>query len=849
VIKQSIYIDLFHNWSIRNKLIFLFVCMALISALAVSIPLGIFDFFTVRRAMTRDMATLADVLANNSTGAIIFHDERAAKDVLQALRAVPSMTSACIYTQDGKPFATYVRQPGAHFIPPRPEGPASRFESGRLVQFRDIKLEGEPIGTIYLESDLMSVNARLREYSLAVACTLLITLLLAYLVAHRLQQPICRPALALVKTAHAISEATDYSIRADITNTDEFGVLASEFNEMLDQIQARDQQLRLRREELERDVASRTNELVIANAQLRQTEEKYRAIFEDAVVGIFQITPEGKPLSINRSLAEMHGFDCPEEMIAEVSDVTTELFVNPRRMAEIKSLLTDSGVVRGAEVEVYRRDRSRKWALVNMREVCSSDGKLELYEGTVEDITERKMAQERIQVLAYYDELTELPNRTLLQDRLAKALAGAARRKEKVALLFLDLDRFKIINDSLGHSVGDLLLQKVAGRLKQWAREQDTIARIGGDEFLVVLNGIRDITDIAVAAERLMDAMTPEFDIEGHSFAVSCSIGISIFPEHGTDNEALIKNADAAMYCAKESGRNAFRFFTEEMNAQVVERMTFERDMRLALERNEFFLMYQPQIELQSGRVVGLEALLRWQHPTLGLVSPDKFIRVAESTGLILPIGEWVMKSACAAARAWREASLPFDTIAINVSALQFRREGFRELVEKTLTQTGLPPENLELELTESVLISNTEVTVPVLQELKAMGVHLALDDFGTGYSSLSYLSQFPVNKVKIDRSFIKAVPANTDDAAITRAIVSMCKSLNLRVLAEGVETEEQVRFLRAQQCDEVQGYYYSKPLRADMAKELLSRYSILPFAASPKSSSKSNPEELAPAW
>ncbi|MGA9073445.1 MAG: PAS domain S-box protein, partial [Candidatus Sulfotelmatobacter sp.] len=379
------------------------------------------------------------------------------------------------------------------------------------------------------------------------------------------------------------------------------------------------------------------------------------------------------------------------------------------------------------------------------------------------DITDRKLAEERVQFLAYYDALTGLPNRTLLQDRLAKALAGARRRKDKVAILFLDLDRFKDINDSLGHSVGDLLLQEVAERLKTWAREQDTVARVGGDEFLIVLTGLKDVADAAVATERIVNLMTAGFVVRGDPVNVSCSIGVSIFPEHSADCETLIKNADAAMYSAKENGRNRFQFFTEDMNAQGVERLTLENSLRLALDKKELFLVYQPQMDIATGRITGLEALLRWQHPDLGLVPPDKFIRIAENSGLIVPIGEWVVRTACCQARKWQDEGLPPVSVAVNVSAVQFRQEGFCELIRRVLYETGLAPQYLELELTESLLLANADLMLSVVQELKAMGVTLAIDDFGTGYSSFSYLRQFRVSKLKIDRVFIRDVAVNPD--------------------------------------------------------------------------------------
>ncbi len=483
-----------------------------------------------------------------------------------------------------------------------------------------------------------------------------------------------------------------------------------------------------------------------------------------------------------------------------------------------------SGKVWQGEIVNKRKDGTTYTEEMTITPVSQGVGKTNYtrFVAIKQDITQRKAAETQVELLAYYDALTGLPNRTLLQDRLAKALAVARRRKERLALLFLDLDGFKNINDSFGHSVGDLVLQEVSERLKKWGREQDTVARVGGDEFIIVLSGVKDISDAAVATERLMDAMTAVFNVQGHFLNIGCSIGISIFPEDGADSETLIKNADAAMYSAKTNGRNDFKFFMAEMNAQVVERVALESGLRLALHKKQLFLVYQPQVDIATGRIIGLEALLRWQHPDLGLVPPDKFIRIAENSGLILPIGEWVLRTACSQARKWQDEGLPAVTMAVNVSAVQFRQEGFCELIKRVLHETGLASRCLELELTESVLLDNAEVILSVVRKLKAMGLKLAIDDFGTGYSSLSYLTQFPVSKLKIDRSFVQDVAVNPDDAAITTAIISMAKSLHLKVIAEGVDNEAQLSFLRMLQCDEIQGYYFSRPLTpADAADRM----------------------------
>jgi diguanylate cyclase (GGDEF)-like protein/PAS domain S-box-containing protein len=552
---------------------------------------------------------------------------------------------------------------------------------------------------------------------------------------------------------------------------------------------------------------------------LRISEKRYRLLFERNLAGVFRTTLEGRVLECNHAAARIFGYDSPEEVLAV--PVASLYPTASDREAFLRALKSEKSLT-NHEMRFRRKNGDSVWVMLNISLVEDDSGIARIVEGTFVDITERKIAEERVQSLAYYDVLTGLPNRILLRDRLSNALATARRQNHKVALLFLDLDRFKIINDSLGHSVGDLLLQDVAERLKRCAREQDTVSRLSGDEFLIVLTAVKDGADTAVAAERFMDAMAAGFVIQGHSLSISCSLGISVFPEHGADSETLIKNADAAMYKAKDGGRNNFQFFTADMSAQAVERLTLENGLRLALDKKELFLVYQPQMNIATGKIIGLEALLRWQHPTLGLVPPDKFIRIAENSGLIMPIGEWVLRTACSQARKWQEEGLSIVPVAVNVSAVQFRQEDFPEIVRRVLHETGLAPQYLELELTESLLLSNADVVFSVLQQLTAMGLRLAIDDFGTGYSSLSYLKKFPVSKLKIDRSFIRDIAVNPDDMAITTAIISMAKSLNLKVIAEGVENEAQMSFLRAHECDEIQGYYFCKPLAADEVADKL---------------------------
>jgi len=423
---------------------------------------------------------------------------------------------------------------------------------------------------------------------------------------------------------------------------------------------------------------------------------------------------------------------------------------------------------------------------------------------------------------AQHDVVTNLPNRLLLNDRISQSISLARRQKKHIAVIFLDLDRFKCINDSLGHATGDKLLQSVAKRLLAGVRGSDTVSRQGGDEFVILLSEIAYPEDAATSANKILQSLGGPHSIVGQDLHIDGSIGISIYPEDGEDAETLIKNADTAMYHAKENGRNNFQFFKAEMNLKAVERQSLEGGLRRALERKEFLLHYQPKVNLDTGEITGVEALIRWQQPDRGLVPPAQFVPIAEDCGLIIQIGRWVLREACRQARAWQDAGLPPVPIAVNVSAVEFRDKGFVECVREILAETGLEARYLGLELTEGVLMDDAESTAAVLQELKTMGVHLAVDDFGTGYSSLSYLRQFPIDVLKIDQSFIHQISADPDDSSIVSAIINMGKSLKHLVVAEGIETPEQRAYLQTQQCAEGQGYLFSRPLAAAQFAQLL---------------------------
>ncbi|MBI5593230.1 MAG: EAL domain-containing protein [Deltaproteobacteria bacterium] len=463
---------------------------------------------------------------------------------------------------------------------------------------------------------------------------------------------------------------------------------------------------------------------------------------------------------------------------------------------------------------------------------------LEVYESSVVEqadklyleIAERKRYEDQLEHQSNHDGLTGLPNLNLLKDRIRQALFRAQRHRNQAGILSIDLDQFKLINDSLGHDIGDRLLKITANRIVKCIRSTDTVARQGGDEFAVVLTDLEQSEDAAFMAQKIRNSVSRPITIETHQLEISCSVGISIYPKDGSDDQALLKNADAAMHRAKDLGRDNFQFYTAELNKRIMDRMTMEKHLRRAMERNEFILHYQPQVDFITGRINGMEALIRWQSPELGFTPPGSFIPLAEETGLIVPIGEWVLKTACLQNKAWQDAGLPCLTLAINLSPRQFRQENLVEVVERILRETGLEPRYLELEIVESLLMHDVESAARLTGKLKELGVCMTMDDFGTGYSSLSYLKQFPFDKIKIDRSFIRNITSDPDSAVIARAMIALAHSLRLRVIAEGIETDGQLNYLLFHGCDEMQGFYFSRPIPAQQLEQMLREDRRLPL-------------------
>jgi len=578
---------------------------------------------------------------------------------------------------------------------------------------------------------------------------------------------------------------------------------------------------------LRRQVGRKTASLCLAMDELAESEGRFRTIFENVNDAIFiHEKGSGRLLMVNRRMREMYRIpdDLPLESIPfeRICEGTP-----PYSWVEATEWMR-AATLQPQQFEWLARtwDGELFWVEVSIRSASLAEGQDRLLV-VVRDISDRKLAQARLEFMAHHDPLTELPNRVLLRDRVAQAITLAERETRRVALVFLDLDHFKTVNDSLGHVAGDRLLKDVAGRLRGVMRESDTVARLGGDEFVVVLNQVRDGDSVADVAEKIMKAMEAPIFVDDQEITTSVSMGIALYPDDGEDFDTLLKKADAAMYHAKQAGRSGYRFFAARMNADAMAHLNLRSGLHRALERGEFQLYYQPQVDLRDGRLLGAEALIRWNHPERGLVSPAEFIPVAEDSGLIVPMGDWVLREACRQAALWQAHGRGM-TVAVNLSPLQFRRGDLEGGVRQALSESGLDPTLLELELTESILIQDHQTVMEVARRLGDIGVQLSIDDFGTGYSSLAYLKRFQVDKLKIDQSFVRGVQGDAENAAITQAIIQMAHSLNLLVIAEGVEEDDAAQLLRGQGCDLAQGYLFGRPMTAQRFEALLSeRFSV----------------------
>jgi len=703
-----------YSMPLRRKIILAIMIISTVSLLVASAAFIANDRITTRQAADEILSTIADIISANSREAVLSGDKQAAQEILTFLTRKHHIQAAAIYANDGSIIGEYSKDPGIDQLPD-PVGITEGIQYGnnRVELYSIIRNHQAPAGYVYLRSDIGIIAEHMQWYINVAIIVLLTSLLIAFILGKQLQRIITDPVLRLSGIARQIITEKNYTLRATGTGHDEIGNLITDFNQMLDQIQFRDNELKLHKMELESRVARRTVELEVANKELEVAKEQAESVAR------------------------------------------------------------------------------------------------------------------RMEYHAHHDPLTGLPNRVLLKDRINTALSHAHRERGMMALLFLDLDRFKVINDSLGHAIGDRILRVVSRRLKDCIRAEDTVARFGGDEFMVLLPSISGSSDAGRIGMKIIDALVKPVWCQGHELQITTSIGISIFPSDGTDTETLVKNADISMYRAKALGRNKLIYYAAEMNAASRRQLALETNLRKALEKDELKLVYFPKIDISRNSIIGAEALLRWEHDTMGVVCPSDFIPVAEDSGLMVTIGEWVIRTALAQLRIWHDDGFKELTIAVNLSYAQLSRPGFVQTVRQALLESGIDARMTELEITENVAMQNVDAVVATLGILKDMGISIALDDFGTGYSSLSYLRRLPVDTVKIDQSFVREVPENRNDASIAVAIVAMAQSLDLSVVAEGVENIRQMNFFRQQGVNLQQGYLFSEPVTAGEFRRILDKNAL----------------------
>lgn len=655
---------------------------------------------------------------------------------------------------------------------------------------------GETLGILRLCWDESFLGEKIRGlYHLGFAIGF-IYLWLLLLMSAALAMHLTRPLAALQRASREIADGDVHRTLSVDTNLNEIGELA-------------------------RDLEFMRSEIVKRGEEAAAHESRHRAVLENLAEGVIIINQSCQIEALNASAQRMFGYDAGEA----AGMLFYHLVEDESGLRESCARLLDGDVLSFAA----RRKNGESFPML-LSVSAFRHGDQQLMAVVAQDISERKAFEDQLTQMAYYDTLTGLPNRRLFLDRLNQAVAQAQRHAKLLAVMFLDLDRFKNVNDTLGHETGDELLRFVAERLRSVVRRCDTVARLGGDEFVILLDDIAHARDAEMVAEKIIELFTEPFNIGEHELLSSTSIGITLFPFDADDTDTLLKNADAAMYSAKHQGRGIYRLYAPEMNASLAERVSMESALRKAIAKENLLLHYQPQILLQyqpqigrvSGEIVGMEALVRWQHPELGLIMPDSFISLAEDSELIIPLGEWVLRQACEQARIWRDAGLPPLRIAVNLSPRQLKYPQLLKQVSQALERSGLDPSCLELEITESTILEHTDAVIGTLQALREMGISIAIDDFGTGQSSLSALQRLPVDVVKIDRSFVSNIMTDANDASIVTAVIDMGRKMGLKVIAEGVETEEQMMFLQSRQCDFMQGYYFSKPLPAAGFEALL---------------------------
>lgn len=820
----------------------------------------------IRKEMTREYESkalaLARSVAESDIIAVLQQDAGSAQARIEQYKHIAGVSYVLVTDEDGEiiahSFIPIVPVPIRNLAASTPGTLPGDEHMLKMVKFT----EGQHIhvarpilsglaGYVHIGMDFNIIEGKIRdaivEQQILTLIMLAASLTLTYIFFHNLSRPLAQ----LADYARRVA-TKDFSDVPQVTSQDEVGHLARAMQSMArhiedlvsgleNRVRQKTKELEEARDALQDKVDERTSELLRANTQLkieiaerkvigealRKTEKKYRTIFENAVEGIYQSSPSGRFLSANPALARIMGFESPEDLMGAVYDIGTQTYMDPLRRKKFLDRIHKQGEVFDFVSKIRRRDGRIIWISENARQILDGKGNIICYEGSVEDITLRKKAEDQLKRQAFHDALTGLPNRALFLDHLRMAMERGRRRKHLFAVIYMDLDRFKVINDSLGHETGDELLRSVARVLEECGRSVDTVARFGGDEFAILLEEINAPRDAIAIARRILDGVREPFNIRGHEVFTSASLGIVLKTEGYDRPESLLRDADTAMYRAKELGKSRFKVFNQKMHDQALRLMALETDLRRAVDLSEFEVAYQPIVRLDSRTISGFEALVRWNHPEQGPISPDRFIPLAEDTGLIYAIDSLVMERACAQVKEWQDKFGTGEdggyTLNVNVSGKHFGQSMLPGQVTHALETSGLSPESLNIEITESSLMDNPKVAEDILRQIKKLGINICIDDFGTGYSSLSYLQRFPIDVVKVDRSFINHVAEDTDSQAIVRTVFTLSDSLGMKIVAEGVETPQQLAFLEEEGCRYVQGFLFYKPLSGSEVESILS--------------------------
>jgi diguanylate cyclase (GGDEF)-like protein/PAS domain S-box-containing protein len=824
----------FSRWSVRTKL------AAVISGFIGLVSLAIFIDMPARlrrqavTAVVEKAHSLTEMAAFNASVALYFEDRTGVEESLAAVRENADLVYTVVLDKGGGVVAAFNRElaEGYRFqeiaMTPRvlgsvpPGAPRPRTEGGfspddRVYQaMSPVTYNGRGVGSIYVGLSLDRLNAGIGRSRATIALLSLLVFVVGIIAVFALSTVITEPLSRIVSAAQLIA-AGDVDSRAPVRFDDEVGRLARSFNEMVDKLEAAQYELASLNRDLETRVGERTRELKeeiedrkLVGQALRISEERHRLLIERNLAGVYVATVEGRLLACNDAFARLFGYESSQRLLEEEGNFP-HFDADERRRLLIQ--LRKEEAVSNREVRFQNREGQAVWALENVRLVERGADEPAILEGILLDITERKLAEQEVEHRALHDALTQLPNRTLLNDRIEVALAAARRTGATPAIMFVDVDDLKIVNDTLGHATGDQLLRMMAERLTGSLRKEDTVARVGGDEFTVLVPLIASEEAAADLARKILERLTEPYVIGSDELRVTASIGVAVFPKHGDSPDRLLKSADGAMYRVKVGGGNDCQVASQFGRRKAPGRLSLEEELRHALEHEEFELHYQPQVELETRSITGTEALVRWRHPEQVLIQPAGFISLAEYSGLIVPIGEWVLYEACRQLKAWQNAGLPSMRVAVNVSARQFYQRDFIGVIDRLLRKADLGPGSLELEITESLAMHKSDWSIRMLEKLKEMGVSIALDDFGTGQSSLSYLHRFPIDTVKIDRSFVRDLTKNTSVDSIVIATLLLANRIGLRTVAEGVENETQRQFLKEFGCKEFQGFLFSRPL------------------------------------